>query len=289
MDGFPSFTNVSDSRAFFFFTCFLSGFSWSWFLEGKIYPGPRAIHSKYSPYVLRKVLKTYAKFQKNMHLVLRKPLEEIFDIPILAIHFEWMKWYIHLLKHPSSLYQVYSDCRLLKVLCLLKTPKPTTINCFLETLLWTWGEERSQEKVPSAGSQEAFLTSSKWPCPWRRAGWSLVLLSPGSRNKDTLSFNKWPGWANYRAKENRIYQRIYQLRHFLPKLVRRAQTWWATCSQREQSQHFSQGAVLSGLAATFCLDLAPSSLSSATIHNTTQVSRKSPDCSQTCSCSKGWP
>lgn len=45
-----------------------------------------------------KVLKTYAKFQKNMHLMLRKPLEEIFDMPILEINFEWIKWYIHLLK-----------------------------------------------------------------------------------------------------------------------------------------------------------------------------------------------
>lgn len=140
-----------------FFTWFLSGFSWSWFLEGNIYPGPRAIHSKYSPYVVRKVLKTYAKFQKNMHLVLRKPLEEISDIPILAIHFEWMKWYIHLLKHPSSLYQVYSDCRLLKVSCLLKKPKPTTINCFLETLRWTWGEERNQEKNPLPVLKKHFL------------------------------------------------------------------------------------------------------------------------------------
>lgn len=180
------------------------------------------------------------------------------------------------------------------MLCLLKKKqtqkhpaKPTTINCFLETLLWTWGEVSSQEKSHLCHFSRSISYILQMTMPTKK---HWVPSHPAAETKtDTLSFNKWSGWANYTAKENSLYLRICQLRHFLPKLVKRAQIWWATCSQREQSQHSSWGAVLSGLSATSCLDLAPFSLSSATIHNTIQVSRKSPDCSQSCSCSKGWP
>lgn len=58
------------------------------FWKVKFTPVQQPLHGKYSPRVLMKVLETYEKFQKNMHLVLRKAFEEIFDIPILEIHFE---------------------------------------------------------------------------------------------------------------------------------------------------------------------------------------------------------
>lgn len=99
----------------------------SWKVKFTLVQGP--LHSKYSPHVLMKALKTYGKFQKNMDLVLRKPLEEIFDIQIWGINFDSSE-----IIHPSPLFQVYTDCRLLQVLGLLKKPQT---NCFLETLLWT--------------------------------------------------------------------------------------------------------------------------------------------------------
>lgn len=89
MDGFPSFTNVTDSGAKFFFVHGLwvtsAGVD---FWKVKFTLVQRPLHGKYSPHVLMKVLETYEKFQKNMHLVLRKAFEEISDIPILEIHFE---------------------------------------------------------------------------------------------------------------------------------------------------------------------------------------------------------
>lgn len=57
-----------------------------WKVKFTLVQGP--LHGKYSPHVLMKVLETYVKFQKNMHLVLRKSLKEIFDIPILEINFK---------------------------------------------------------------------------------------------------------------------------------------------------------------------------------------------------------
>lgn len=70
------------------------------------------LHGKYRPHILMKALKPYKKFQKNVNLVLRKSMEEIFNIQILGINFDSYK-----MIHPSSLFQVYNDCRFLEVLC----------------------------------------------------------------------------------------------------------------------------------------------------------------------------
>lgn len=89
--------------------------------------------------------------------MLRKPLEEIFDIQISGIHFDSSE-----IIHPSSFFQVYSDCRFLEVLCVLK--KKTKPNQKLlprnPSLDLREGKE-SENKVLPATSQEAFCISSK--------------------------------------------------------------------------------------------------------------------------------
>lgn len=58
----------------------LGCFSWSWFLEGKNSPWSKGHSTGNIAHIF--LWKPYGKFQKNMDLVLRKPLEEIFDIQI---------------------------------------------------------------------------------------------------------------------------------------------------------------------------------------------------------------
>lgn len=103
------FTNVPDSRAKIFFLCDLEVASAevdSWKVKLTLVQG--ILHSKYCTHVLMKALKTQEISEEHGH-VLRKPLEEIFDIQISGIHFDSSE-----IIHPSSFFQVYCDRRFLK-------------------------------------------------------------------------------------------------------------------------------------------------------------------------------
>lgn len=79
---------------------------------------------------------------------------------------------------------------------------------------------------------------------------------------DTLSFNKWPGWANYGAKENSLYLRICQLRNFLPKPVKSSDLMGNLFSERAELAFFMGSCSLSHILSrpcSFLLVLSPNS------------------------------
>lgn len=98
MDGFPSFTNVPDSRAKIFFLCDLEVASAevdSWKVKLTLVQG--ILHSKYCTHVLMKALKTHRKFQKNMDMCYENPWRKSLTCRSQEFILIPLKSYTHLL------------------------------------------------------------------------------------------------------------------------------------------------------------------------------------------------